>query len=529
MKFRFCIAPALIMLGVASCSQMKTKKHIPLVNPASTERTVHLYNFIQDIQGEYTLSGQHNFVGKGSDYTDQLEEITGKRAIVWGSDFSFCVEGENAMRFQHCGPANLPAIPWERFRAMRDSMALVDSTAPRPRFPREPQFLEITLDEARSRTIEEIKARHSEGHIITLMWHCCFPTDGECCEGSSIWAMENRPSPERWDELVTGGTELNDAWKEGADKIAGYLKQLQDEDIPVLWRPYHEMNGVWFWWCNHKGEEGFKRLWIMMYEYFTHHHKLNNLIWVWNTNAPRDIPGDEAWAYEDFFPGIEYVDILAADVYRNDYKQSHYDQLVALGEGKPVALGEVGEIPTEEVLQQQPEWTWFMPWGWILFLSNEPDKINQVYHSERVLTLDEVSVDQDGRYSVKTGNRSLMERDPQIIVEEFNHSINSRDIEGLSGLMSEDHTYIDRDGSTHGPKSSMVEGWTQFFAAFPDYRNTLESMVTEGSRVFVRGFAYWSEEEPFDPVIWSALVKGDQVAEWAIFEDTPENRKRFGL
>ena len=160
------------------------------------------------------------------------------------------------------------------------------------------------------------------------------------------------------------------------------------------------MNGVWFWWCNHKGEHGFKRLWIMMYDYFTNHHQLNNLIWVWNTNAPRDIPGDEAWAYKDFFPGIDYVDILAADVYRNDYKQSHHDQLVVLGEGKPIALGEVGEIPDKEALEQQPQWSWFMPWGWILFLSNETDLINEVYHSDRILTLDEVTVNKHGQYTV---------------------------------------------------------------------------------------------------------------------------------
>jgi mannan endo-1,4-beta-mannosidase len=233
-----------------------------------------------------------------------------------------------------------------------------------------------------------------------MMWHGCFPTDGDCCEGSSIWAMENRPSPEQWDELVTDGTELNTAWKEGADKIAAYLKELRDDDIPVLWRPYHEMNGVWFWWCNQKGEQGFKRLWIMMYDYFTHHHKLNNLIWVWNTNAPRNIPGDEAWAYKDFFPGIEYVDVLAADVYRNDYKPSHHDQLLALAEGKPIALGEVGDIPDVQILQQQPQWTWFMPWGWILFFSNETGLIREVYQSDRVLTLDEVTVGQQGKYTV---------------------------------------------------------------------------------------------------------------------------------
>ena len=400
MNSRIIIVSVILVCGVISCNQEGTKKYVPLVNPASTEKTVNLFNFIQDIQGEFTLSGQHNFLGKGSDYSDELEEITGKKAIVWGSDFSFCVEGDNAMRFQHCGPANLPAISWKAFRARMDSIRKADTTAPSPRFSMTPQFLDITLEEARNMTIDEIKARHAEGHIITLMWHGCFPTDGDCCEGSSIWAMENRPSPEEWDNLVTEGTELNEAWKESADKIAGYLKQLQEADIPVLWRPYHEMNGVWFWWCNHKGEQGFKRLWIMMYDYFTDQHKLNNLIWVWNTNAPRDIPGDEAWPYEDFFPGNEYVDILAADVYRNDYKQSHHDQLVVLGNGKPIALGEVGDIPALDTLAQQAQWSWFMPWGWILFLSNEPDFINEVYNSERVLTLDEVSVDQHGKYTI---------------------------------------------------------------------------------------------------------------------------------
>jgi mannan endo-1,4-beta-mannosidase len=400
MKVKYLIASALFVFTINSCNLVESNKHIPLINPKATKKTINLFNFIQDIQGEYTLSGQHNFAGKGSDYTDQLEEITGKKAIIWGSDFSFCVEGEDAMRYQHCGPANLPAIPWERFKARRDSIARGDSVAPRSRLPRDPEFLDITLEEARDISMKEIKARHAEGHIITLMWHGCFPTDGVCCEGSSIWAMEDRPSPEQWEELVTDGSELNDAWKLGADKIAGYLKELQDADIPVLWRPYHEMNGVWFWWCNHKGEQGFKRLWIMMYDYFTNHHQLNNLIWVWNTNAPRDIPGDEAWPYEDFFPGIDYVDILAADVYRNDYKQSHHDDLVAIAKGKPIALGETGEIPDMGVLEQQPEWTWFMPWGWILFLSNETELINEVYQSDQVLTLDEVTVDKRGRYTV---------------------------------------------------------------------------------------------------------------------------------
>ena len=382
----------LTVLLIGSCIQNNGKHYIKLVNPNSTKKTQKLYNFIQDISGNYTLSGMHNFLGKGSDYSDQLEQLTGKKGVVWGTDFSFCVEGDNAMRFQHCGPANLPAISQERFKQPQDTI--------RPRELPELEFLDITLKEARDKSIKEAIKKYSEGHIITLMWHGCFPTDGDCCNGTSIWAMENRPDPEQWDELVTEGTKLNHAWKEGADKIAVYLKQLQEKGIPVLWRPYHEMNGVWFWWCNQKGEQGFKRLWIMMYNYFTEVHQLNNLIWVWNTNAPRDIPGDEAWDYELFYPGNEYVDILAADVYRNDYKQSHHDDLITLGGGKPVALGEVGNVPTLEILEQQPNWSWFMPWGWILFVFDDPEVVKNVMVSEKVLTLDEIQRDSNGKYRI---------------------------------------------------------------------------------------------------------------------------------
>jgi mannan endo-1,4-beta-mannosidase len=393
MKTTIRLITVLVVLIVLFSCNRNTREYVDPVNPDATRKTKELYYFIQDIQGHYTLSGQHNFCGKGSAYTNQLEELTGKKAIVWGSDFSFCVEDSDAMRYQHCGPANLPAFSidaWEK----RDTM--------KPFVTPRVEFLNITLTEARDMMVEEAKKCHAQGHIITLMWHGCYPTDGDCCNGSSIWAMENRPSPDDWDSLVTEGTSLNNVWKESADKIAGYLKQLQEADIPVLWRPYHEMNGVWFWWCNQKGDQGFKRLWIMMYDYFTNTHKLNNLIWVWDANAPRQIPNDEAWAYDLFYPGNEYVDILAADVYRNDYKKSHYDQLIALGKGKPIALGEVGDIPTPGILKDQPQWTWYMPWGWILFAANSPDKIKELIHSEQVLTLDEISIDKQGVYSVRS-------------------------------------------------------------------------------------------------------------------------------
>jgi len=372
MKPRFALLISIILF-----MSLSTMQFAQPVNPNATPEARKLLAFLADLQGRYTLAGQHNFINSGSKYTDLIKLITGKSPVIWGSDFSFAYEGDAPQKFQHCGPLNLTNPP--------EPLA----------------YLKLTPQEARERMIKTAIQKHKDGYIITLMWHGCPPGGGDTCDGAKIWAMEKRPSQKEWEELTTDGTPMNMGWKQQADVVAGYLKQLQDANVPVLWRPYHEMNGVWFWWCNQKGENGFKKLWIMMYDYYVNHHKLNNLIWVWNTNAPRTIPGDEAFAYEDFWPGEKYVDILAADVYRRDWKQSHHDDLLKLANGKPIALGEVGNPPTSQILEAQPRWAWFMPWGWLATVGNNPEVLRQVLADKRVLTKDDVTIDSEGNYKVK--------------------------------------------------------------------------------------------------------------------------------
>ena len=115
------------------------------------------------------------------------------------------------------------------------------------------------------------------------------------------------------------------------------------------------------------------------------------------------------------------------------------------------------------------------------------------------------------------------------IVKAFNDCINNQDIDGLAALMSEDHTFIDRDGSSHGPKSHMLEGWKQFFEIFALYKNTFDKIMADGDEVFVLGFAYWSEKEPYDPVIWTAKIENNLIAEWWVYEDSDETRKKFNF
>lgn len=135
-----------------------------------------------------------------------------------------------------------------------------------------------------------------------------------------------------------------------------------------------------------EGENGSAKLYRMMFDRFVNVHHLDNLIWVWDANAPRRLFNDQAYAYEDYFPGVDSVDVLAADVYHSDFRQSHHDDLVELGQGKVIALGEVGEVPSPEVLTTQPLWTWFMIWGNFVNTHNSPQQIRSLYNDPRTLS-----------------------------------------------------------------------------------------------------------------------------------------------
>jgi mannan endo-1,4-beta-mannosidase len=233
--------------------------------------------------------------------------------------------------------------------------------------------------------IAEAIRQHQNGSIITLTWHAVCSLDDEPNEWKkSVW---HKMTEAEWTELVTPGTPLNRHWQAQVDVIAGFLKQLQEARVPVLWRPYHEMNGDWFWWCGKKGEKGFRALWRLMFDRFVNYHRLNNLLWVWSPNAPGGIVGP----YADYFPGQDCVDVLAVDVYIG-FKQPFYDDLVALAAGKPVALGEVGKLPTPVELQAQPGWVWFMEWNNMLTSKNTPEEILALYSDRRTLTRDRVQL-----------------------------------------------------------------------------------------------------------------------------------------
>ena len=98
-----------------------------------------------------------------------------------------------------------------------------------------------------------------------------------------------------------------------------------------------------------------------------------------NPNAPN---GRSALAYHRFYPGDRYVDILAADVY-GAFQQKFHDDLQELANGRVIALGEVRNPPSSEVLKSQPNWVWFMGWSDIMDSPRAAEAVKVIFNDPR--------------------------------------------------------------------------------------------------------------------------------------------------
>ena len=306
------------------------------ITPNPSPEAVSLLNYLYLISGKQTLTGQHCMPLAGSTRLPGVEKLTGYYPAVFGQDFGFSAAGT-----------------WDGIN-----------------------FRQQIVDEA-------IK-RHNDGFIITLMWHAVRPTEDEPVTFEE--SIQGKLSAQEWLDLFEAGSQVNERWKSQVDVIAFFLKQLREAGVPVLWRPYHEMNGSWFWWGKKTGEPGYRQLYRMLFERLTHFHKLNNLLWVFNANELR-LNVD---AYQKYYPGNDVVDILATDVYSNKFTTRDYTALLALAGEKPIALGEVGNIPTTRLLRRQPRWAWFMYWHDPSTLEREKKSVREIYGSKETLTLSEL-------------------------------------------------------------------------------------------------------------------------------------------
>jgi mannan endo-1,4-beta-mannosidase len=207
--------------------------------------------------------------------------------------------------------------------------------------------------------IDEAKRQYAAGSIIYLCWHMLRPTEDEPGQPGASWggSVQAKLTDDQWLELITSDSPLHQRWEKYMDTAAGYLKQLQDAHIPVLFRPMHENNGSFFWWGGRPGQYGTAQLFREVYNRMVNVHHLNNLVWVWNQNGPA--PGSE---FYNFYPGPQYADVVSYDNY-STLDDRYYHEIQTIANGKPIGFGEVGSPPPPEVLMAQPKWAFYMTWA----------------------------------------------------------------------------------------------------------------------------------------------------------------------
>lgn len=339
----------LLFLGISVVippDQSKEKRFVqddilrfPPVNLKASDEARELLYYLYSLKGNYTLAGQHNYLEEPEQSSTLVADTTGQTPALHGFE--------------------LGAI----LNQSKDE-----------------------LKKQRQRVVDSAIRTHKAGAIVTMTYHAALPGQCEC------WGQVNNGgiSQAEFKEIITPGTDLYKQLLVDIDDVATYLKKLQDAKVPVLWRPYHEMNGGWFWWGK---QAEFAQLWEIMFERFTKVHKLNNLLWVWSPGTPNDF----ADPFEPYYVGPLRADILAVDVYFGEYAQSHHDQLWVLSGGKPIAIGENDHPPTSEMLNvTQEQYIWFMTWPNELEKENWSNDAIELYKSDKVLTIEKMKAIEAG-------------------------------------------------------------------------------------------------------------------------------------
>ena len=111
----------------------------------------------------------------------------------------------------------------------------------------------------------------------------------------------------------------------------------------------------------------------------------------------------------------------------------------------------------------------------------------------------------------------------------FNDAINTRDVDRLGALMTDDHRFVDSEERAEIGKEACLEAWRGFFQQFPDYRNVFTSVLPRDDVVVIAGYSTCSFGPLDGPALWKATIRADKVAEWRVYQDDEVARQALGL
>jgi len=250
-----------------ACHEFEAKaivRNIVVADPQATKETKYLFSNLMSLSNNHLLFGHQETTAYGIGWWDEDEK----------SDVN-----------DVCG--SFPAVyGWDAGNLELGSLQNVDGViVERMRF--------------------WIRAAYERGGIHTFSWHSTNPVSG-----GGFTDVTKAVS-----HIVPGGA-YHDDYKLQLDRLASFFKSLRAEagnSIPIIFRPFHENTGSWFWWGKDHCTAGeFISLWQFTVEYLRDEKGVHNLLYAY---SPDSSPSGSREEYMRRYPGDNYVDVLGIDDY----------------------------------------------------------------------------------------------------------------------------------------------------------------------------------------------------------------------
>ncbi len=428
-----------VTVSMAEFPDVTTASGVPC-DPKATNEAKALMKYLHSVYGKHILSGQQEIYGNGHEVQTSIRYDAEKDICVDEKGVEYTIDRESSDTddagnkfYWHCSGADGKTYTYNTQNRNyvyqnyeQEFDYIYDLTGAYPAV-RGFDFMNYNPlygwdDGTTQRVIEWVNER---GGIATACWHINIPTDfdtytpGEAVDWSKATYKVNHQF--KIANAVKEGTKENEYLDLAIEDLAEQFIILQDNNVPILFRPFHEAegnpsntsdpidgSGAWFWWSQ-DGAEDYKELWKYLYTQLTEKYGLHNIIWEQNLYAWSD-------ASAEWYSGDDYVDIVGWDKYDTQYNRhdgltsgpnedcnsnvywSLYDYVKG---NKMAAIMENSTIPSlGNMTVEQTAWLYFCTWydnGQDNFMSsddyNNPDTVKELYQSDFCINLDDLPED----------------------------------------------------------------------------------------------------------------------------------------
>ena len=295
-------------------SQLLFAQKRQLIDADATKETKALYKNLGELAKKHTLFGhqhatEYGHGWEGDENRSDVKSVTGSHPAVIGIDFNDITSGT---------PANIQ-------RSGQRLKKIVEDT-------------------------------YNRGGVVTVAWHFSNPVS----KGGFYWVDSlSKPAVSY---LIPGGA-AHQQYKAILKGVADWATNVKGADgklVPMIFRPYHEFDGDWFWWgAAHSTREEFVSLWRFTVAYLRDSLNVHNFIYCF---SPDNRFSSEA-QFLDRYPGDEWVDMVGMDNYGDMGRDGKYNLEAAIKKLSIVDAyaKKAGKLAafTETGLESIPNPTWW--------------------------------------------------------------------------------------------------------------------------------------------------------------------------